>query len=521
MKSLNKILGLAFVCLLVITPLAGLVGGAVPGETSPPEPSAVYTVNSDRTWGDYYYNFTDGITVTGCTLTISPNGTFTKINFGTGGLGDFKIEDDAKLILITDNQHKIYMGGNDSANLCNQFLCYGTIETQYSGGNDTLTVMIGINEAGEKTSDNHFIICPQKDIKLEKPVYVNNVSRIFGFYPELIDDMELDNIKDKIGIDLKNSNEVNHMFLGGKSTGTTLHASYIGNFFFNIKGIKKWYLIHPKYSNILLPTLSRTGLFAVSKVDIFHKNDLTEKVPRYEFELNEGDLLFNPPWWWHAVKNQTDYTIGFHTAVQIATDALDRLRSTAESHHRVMLLEVMGRRTGWIAAYAGMANGAEAILIPEIPLDEEKLNELCQMLEERKRRGTYFSLIVVAEGTELEGKPVLRRGFTLDKRGKIWRLEGFGGVGQVIGGIIEERTGLEVRVSSLDYIQRGGTPVAVDRSLATAFGVKAAELICARKYGVMTALSGNRVVAVPLHKVANGVKTVPLSVYRVAEMFFG
>jgi len=149
-----------------------------------------------------------------------------------------------------------------------------------------------------------------KDIKLEKPVYVNNVSRIFGFYPELIDDMELDNIKDKIGIDLKNSNEVNHMFLGGKSTGTTLHASYIGNFFFNIKGIKKWYLIHPKYSNILLPTLSRTGLFAVSKVDIFHKNDLTNRIPRYEFELNEGDLLFNPPWWWHAVKNQTDYTIG-------------------------------------------------------------------------------------------------------------------------------------------------------------------------------------------------------------------
>ena len=148
------------------------------------------------------------------------------------------------------------------------------------------------------------------DIELKKPVYINNVSRIFGFYPELIDDMDLDNIKEFIGIDLKNSNEVNHMFLGGKSTGTTLHASYIGNFFFNIKGVKKWYLINPKYSNILLPTLSRTGLFAVSKVDIFHKNNLTGKVPRYEFELEEGDLLFNPPWWWHAVKNQTDYTIG-------------------------------------------------------------------------------------------------------------------------------------------------------------------------------------------------------------------
>ena len=147
------------------------------------------------------------------------------------------------------------------------------------------------------------------DIQLKKPVYVNNVSRIFGFYPELIDDMDLENIKEKIGIDLKNSNEVNHMFLGGKNTGTTLHSSYIGNFFFNIKGIKKWYLIHPKYSNILLPTLSRTGLFAVSKIDIFHKNFLTRRIPRYEFELEEGDLLFNPPWWWHSVKNQTYYTI--------------------------------------------------------------------------------------------------------------------------------------------------------------------------------------------------------------------
>lgn len=218
---------------------------------------------------------------------------------------------------------------------------------------------------------------------------------------------------------------------------------------------------------------------------------------------------------------ETDYAIGFQTAVQIATDALDRLRSTAESHHRVMLLEVMGRATGWIATYAGMANGAEAILIPEIPLDEAKLSELCRMLIERKRGGKHFSLIVVAEGAEIEGRPVLQQGLTLNQDGQAWRLEGFGGIGQVVGGIIGERTGLEVRVSSLDYIQRGGTPVAYDRSLATAFGVKAAELVAAGSYGEMTALKGNRMVTVPLAKVADGIKTVPLAIYRTAEMFFG
>ena len=122
---------------------------------------------------------------------------------------------------------------------------------------------------------------------------------------------------------------------------------------------------------------------------------------------------------------ETDYAIGFQTAVQIATDALDRLRSTAESHHRVMLLEVMGRATGWIATYAGMANGAEAILIPEVPLDEEKMDELCRMLVERKQRGKNFSLMVVAEGVEIEGRPVLMHGFSLNQDGKAWRVDGF------------------------------------------------------------------------------------------------
>jgi len=215
---------------------------------------------------------------------------------------------------------------------------------------------------------------------------------------------------------------------------------------------------------------------------------------------------------------ETDYTIGFQTAVQIATEALDRLRSTAESHHRVMLLEVMGRRAGWIATYAGMASGADAILIPEIPLDKARIAGLCQMLKKRNQRGATFSVIVMAEGTELEGKLIQRPSFSTARQKQTYLL---GGIGNAVGRIIEKKTGLETRVSSLDYIQRGGTPVAYDRNLATAFGVKAVELIKEKKYGEMTALKGNRITSVPLEKVADRIKTVNLNAYRIAEIFFG
>lgn len=214
----------------------------------------------------------------------------------------------------------------------------------------------------------------------------------------------------------------------------------------------------------------------------------------------------------------TDFTIGFQTAVQIATEALDRLRSTAESHHRVMLLEVMGRNAGWIATYAGMANGADAILIPEIPLDEDKLEKLCRTLTARKKRGINFSIVVVAEGTRLE-KEVGQKSASASARE--YREPGLREIGSVICEIIEERTGLETRVTSLGYVQRGGTPVAYDRSLATAFGVKAVRLIEAKSYGRMTALRGNRVVSVPLKQVADGIKTVNLNIYKLAEIFFG
>ena len=215
---------------------------------------------------------------------------------------------------------------------------------------------------------------------------------------------------------------------------------------------------------------------------------------------------------------ETNFTIGFQTAVQIATDALDRLRSTAESHHRVMLLEVMGRHAGGIATYAGMANGADAILIPEIPLDEEKITELCQILTKRNQKGMRFSIVVVAEGTKLEGKTVTKPVLDVSENKEAY---GLGGVANIIGEIIHKKTGLDARVSSLGHVQRGGTPVAYDRTLATAFGVKAVELIEEKKYGEMTALRGNRITSVPLEEVADGIKTVNLNIYKVAKIFFG
>lgn len=213
----------------------------------------------------------------------------------------------------------------------------------------------------------------------------------------------------------------------------------------------------------------------------------------------------------------TDFSIGFQTAVQTATEALDKLRSTAESHHRVMLLEVMGRNTGWIATYSGLANGADEILIPEIPITEEKLDDLCERLVRRRKMGIKFSIIVVAEGTKILGKAIEQEAAGTQPDTPAPRL---GGVAQVLGGIIEKKTDLETRVSTLGYIQRGGTPVAYDRTLATAFGVKAVNLLREKKFGEMTALKGTRIITVPLEKVSDKVKTVDLRTFAVAKRFF-
>ncbi len=210
----------------------------------------------------------------------------------------------------------------------------------------------------------------------------------------------------------------------------------------------------------------------------------------------------------------TEATIGFATAVDIATEAVDRLHSTAESHDRVQVLEVMGRHAGWIATYAGMAGGADAILIPEVPFD---IDAVARHLRHRAASGRDFSIVVVAEGaTPAEGTLQIPE-VPADEFGR----PRLGGLAHTIAHEIEDRTGYEARVTILGHVQRGGTPSAVDRVLATRMGVRAAALAIDGEWGQMTALRNGVVVPVPLAEATAELKTVPEALYRVAEVFFG
>lgn len=210
----------------------------------------------------------------------------------------------------------------------------------------------------------------------------------------------------------------------------------------------------------------------------------------------------------------TDYTFGFDTAVNIATEAIDRLHTTAESHHRIMVAEVMGRHAGWIAVHAGMAGGADVILIPEIPID---IKHVCALLKERHDRGKSFSIVVVAEGAKFKKGDVITQEEKLDAFGHV-RL---GGVGHTLGEKIEELTGFETRVTVLGHIQRGGSPTAFDRVLGTRFGYKAVEMVIEKRFGMMASLQGNDVVEVSLEDAVGKLKTVDMELYKIAETFFG
>jgi phosphofructokinase-like protein len=210
----------------------------------------------------------------------------------------------------------------------------------------------------------------------------------------------------------------------------------------------------------------------------------------------------------------TDYTFGFMTAVGIATEALDRLHTTAETHHRVIILEVMGRYTGWIALEAGLAGGADVILIPEKPFDIE---EVCECIRQRQKRGRNFSLIVVAEGAKPKGGVEIVYSESLDEFGHI-RL---GGVGYYLGKEIEKCMRIETRVVVLGHLQRGGSPTAFDRILATRFGIAAIDLVHDKKFDRMVAIKGNKIVSVPLEEVVGKRKTVDLELYDIASVFFG
>jgi len=230
--------------------------------------------------------------------------------------------------------------------------------------------------------------------------------------------------------------------------------------------------------------------------------------------------------------SSTDYTFGFDTAVSVVTEAIDRLHTTAESHHRVMVLEVMGRHAGWIATVSGIAGGADEILIPEVPFD---MNEVCKHLRGRYDRGKKFSIVVVAEGAvpkkedvttsheaneagqTSDGNVLVTQNDELDEFGHV-RL---GGIGHYLAKEIEKRLGAETRVTILGHVQRGGSPTAHDRVLATRFGVSAVEQLKNSNFGKMVALQGDNIVPVNLEDAVTESKTVNMELYDIAKIFFG
>ncbi|MDD5355054.1 MAG: ATP-dependent 6-phosphofructokinase [Candidatus Omnitrophica bacterium] len=210
----------------------------------------------------------------------------------------------------------------------------------------------------------------------------------------------------------------------------------------------------------------------------------------------------------------TDYTFGFDTAINIVMECIDRLHTTAESHHRIMVVEVMGRHAGWIAIESGIAGGADMILIPEVPID---LGEICTAVKKRHERGRTFSIIVVSEGASFKKEDLVLQEEKKDDFGHV-RL---GGIGQLLAEKIEEKTGFETRVTVLGHIQRGGSPTAFDRILGTRFGIKAVDLVLNKKFGRMASLSGNKVIDVPLESGVAKIKTVDMELYDIAKEFFG
>jgi 6-phosphofructokinase 1 len=210
----------------------------------------------------------------------------------------------------------------------------------------------------------------------------------------------------------------------------------------------------------------------------------------------------------------TDVTVGFHTAVQVAADAIDRLHTTAESHDRVMVIEVMGRHAGWIALYAAMTGGADMLLIPEKPFD---IDDACSHLRHRHMNVSSFSIVVVAEGAEPVEGTMESPEYPLDENG----FPRLGGISNMIAPEIEKRTGYGTRVTILGHVQRGGSPVAFDRLLGTRFGLAAVDIASAGGWGRMVSRKGQDVADVPIAHATGPRKVVTDELYREAEIFFG
>jgi 6-phosphofructokinase 1 len=210
----------------------------------------------------------------------------------------------------------------------------------------------------------------------------------------------------------------------------------------------------------------------------------------------------------------TDVTFGFDTALQVATEAIDRLHTTAESHHRILVVEVMGRHAGWIALHCGLAGGADVILIPEIPFD---IDDVCRLVERRHDRGRKFSIVVAAEGAmPQEGTMSVSEG-QVDEFGH----PRLGGIGHTLEREIEQRTGFETRATVLGHVQRGGTPTAFDRVLATRLGLAAVEAAHEQQWGMMTALRSTQIELVPLAQAVAELRTVPVDEYQRYGVLIG
>jgi len=210
----------------------------------------------------------------------------------------------------------------------------------------------------------------------------------------------------------------------------------------------------------------------------------------------------------------TDQTFGFDTAVSIVTEAIDRLHTTAESHQRVMVVEIMGRHTGWITMIGGLAGGADCILIPEQPVAIEKI---CEIIERRRARGKMFSIVAVSEGFKLAG---YEETVTRDKKLDAFGHERLGGIGELLAVEIEKHTGYETRATMLGHVQRGGSPTAFDRVLGTRYGARAVDLIHEGKLGMMVRLSGNRITEIPLANAMTKLKYVDAEWMKLAEIFY-
>ncbi|HEX9713903.1 MAG TPA: ATP-dependent 6-phosphofructokinase [Actinomycetota bacterium] len=232
----------------------------------------------------------------------------------------------------------------------------------------------------------------------------------------------------------------------------------------------------------------------------------------YKLHQEEGLQVVGVPKTIDNDLNATEVTFGFDTAVQIAVDAIDRLHTTAESHDRVLVCEVMGRHAGWIATYAGIAGGAAQVLVPEREFD---VDEVCAVLRRRHDKGRYASIVVIAEGAKpREGSLVLQDQGT-DAFGHVK----LGGIGDVLAKEIEKRTGFETRVTVLGHVQRGGTPTASDRVLATRFGIAAIDAVHEGDFGKMVALNAGKITRVPLGDAVTELKTVDPDLLAVAEVF--